>query len=201
MTRWVKGRAAIVLAAAATAWTAVAGTARAHGAGNHSGDGDWVLPTTVGGLPLHPLVVHLVVVLVPLASLVVLVSALWPAARRGLGWITPVIGVAALVSVPVAVSSGEALIGEVEVSPMTAVHAELAEGLLPWVLGLAVWSLLLWLWERRAQRSAAGSPGRWGRAPAALVIVGAVLLSVGSTGHVVQIGESGARSVWTEVVS
>ncbi len=36
---------------------------------------------TVMGLPLHPLVVHATVVLVPLAAVAVLLHTFWPAAR------------------------------------------------------------------------------------------------------------------------
>jgi hypothetical protein len=39
------------------------------------------------GLPAHPLIVHAVVVLVPLCSLGVAVSILWPAARWRLAWV------------------------------------------------------------------------------------------------------------------
>lgn len=39
----------------------------------------------IGDLPLHPLFVHLATVAVPVAALVGLVFALWPAARRRVG--------------------------------------------------------------------------------------------------------------------
>ena len=48
------------------------------------------LPTTVRGLPLHVLVVHAVVVLVPAAAFGTLLCALWPAVRRHFGpWSSP----------------------------------------------------------------------------------------------------------------
>ena len=40
------------------------------------------MPETVFGLPTHAIVVHATVVLLPLAALVVLLHAFWPAARR-----------------------------------------------------------------------------------------------------------------------
>jgi uncharacterized membrane protein len=200
MTRSTTRRAAAI--SAPTSAVGAVGLLNPAGTGwarsGHAGRGEGrLLPNTVDGLPLHPLVVHLVVVVVPLAALAVLVSAVWPAARRRLGWITPVLGVSALVSVPIAERSGESLIETVEVSTQTATHAELAEGLLPWVTGLAVWSVAVWVWEPRTRRDT-GTAGLPRRLVAAAVIVGALALSVGSTVQVVRIGGSGARSVWTD---
>ena len=42
----------------------------------------------IGGLRLHPLIVHAVVVLTPLTVLALLLGAFWPAARRRLGVVT-----------------------------------------------------------------------------------------------------------------
>jgi len=60
----------------------------------------------IAGLPLHPLLVHLVVVLLPLAALATLLHAIWPAARRRLGVVTPLSAGAVLVLVPAAESRG-----------------------------------------------------------------------------------------------
>ncbi|WP_233625292.1 hypothetical protein [Actinoplanes sp. ATCC 53533] len=39
---------------------------------------------TVNGLPAHILLVHAIVVLLPLAALLLVLTAVWPAARRRL---------------------------------------------------------------------------------------------------------------------
>ncbi len=39
-------------------------------------------PTTVNGIPAHPLVVDAVIVLVPLAALLLVVCAAWPSVMR-----------------------------------------------------------------------------------------------------------------------
>ena len=57
------------------------------------------MPETVFGLPTHAIVVHATVVLLPLAALVVLLHAFWPAARRRLGIVTPLLAGVALVLV------------------------------------------------------------------------------------------------------
>ena len=49
------------------------------------------------GLPTHILLVHAVIVLVPIAALLTVLSAVWPAARRRLGIITPLVGLVALI--------------------------------------------------------------------------------------------------------
>jgi len=40
--------------------------------------------TTIAGLPAHPLLVHLIVVLAPGTAVLEILCALWPAARRRL---------------------------------------------------------------------------------------------------------------------
>ena len=50
------------------------------------------MPDEFNGLPIHILLVHAVVVLVPLAALLTMLSAVWPAARRRIGIITPLSG-------------------------------------------------------------------------------------------------------------
>ena len=55
------------------------------------------MPETLFGLPAHPLIVHATVVLVPLGALLVLLHAVWPAARRRLGVVTPLVALVGLV--------------------------------------------------------------------------------------------------------
>lgn len=162
--------------------------------------GPSLLPSGIDGIPMHPLVVHLVVVLVPTAAFTVLVSVIWPAARERLGWITPGLALSAAISVPIAESSGESLIEEVQVSAQIATHAELAEGLLPWVAGLALWSVAVHVWGLRVP-GGTGIAGMPRRLVAVVLITGAIVFSAGSTVQVVRIGDSGARSVWTDAAA
>ncbi|RFU39583.1 hypothetical protein DZF91_21605 [Actinomadura logoneensis] len=155
------------------------------------------MPTTLWGLPVHPLVVHLVVFLIPLVVLAALVVAVWPRARKvAAPW---VLGLATLgvVSVPMATSSGEGLEKKVPHTALVEHHAELADGLLPLVAGLwltlAVIVAVAWY-----SRRAAAAP-RWA---AAVTVVAAVLTvgaSVGTAVQVVRIGHSGAKAVWHDV--
>ncbi|PKQ21842.1 MAG: hypothetical protein CVT65_16395, partial [Actinobacteria bacterium HGW-Actinobacteria-5] len=61
------------------------------------------------GLPLHPLVVHAAVVLVPLAALGALVVLAWARARDRYGWLVVAFAVAGAGAAVVARLSGEAL--------------------------------------------------------------------------------------------
>src|SRR5690606_37927320 len=56
------------------------------------------------GLPLHPLVVHGAVVLLPLSALVLVLVTLVPPLRRRLGVLTPLLALLAAALVPVAIS-------------------------------------------------------------------------------------------------
>ena len=61
------------------------------------------------GLPLHPLVVHAAVVLIPLASLGALIVVVSARARERFGWLTVAFAVAAAGAAITAKLSGEAL--------------------------------------------------------------------------------------------
>ena len=63
----------------------------------------------INGLPLHPLVVHAVVVFVPLGALAAILFAVMPRWRWLLRWPTLVLALGAVVVVRVAVMSGNSL--------------------------------------------------------------------------------------------
>ncbi|WP_345414525.1 DUF2231 domain-containing protein [Pseudonocardia xishanensis] len=178
------------------------------------------MPTFLSGLPLHPLVVHAVVVLVPAAVLGALAVALWPAARRRWGWPVLVLTALAAVSVPIATSTGEGLEHQLPRTAALAAHAELGDQLLVFVGPLLVTVLGLVLVERwrrapaGALAPAAHGPARadgpgTARAPRvgapaarvslAVLAVLTVLLAGAAAVQVVRIGDSGARAAWGSV--
>ncbi|MBG6212798.1 MAG: hypothetical protein LH475_12070 [Cryobacterium sp.] len=160
---------------------------------------DWQL----NGLPLHVLIVHAVVIVVPLAALCVVLTAFWPAVRRRLGIVTPLVALAALVLVPLAVQAGEWLQSRlVNVTPLLGAHTSLGQTLLPWVIALFLVAALQWVWYRyiaaARARFASALPNRTGRLAVTIVLNLVVLVSaIGSVVTVVLIGESGSRAVWT----
>lgn len=155
------------------------------------------MPDTVNGLPVHPLVVHAVVVLLPLAALGVLALALRPSWRGRFGVLVVLIAALATAAIPLATESGEGLerrVGD------PGEHAELGDTLLWFALALLVAAVaLVWL-HRRAARpvDATAEPARPAR-PGALGVVVAVLAVVVAAANLVQVyrvGESGAKAVW-----
>ena len=155
------------------------------------------MPETVFGLPTHAIVVHATVVLLPLAALVVLLHAFWPAARRRLGVVTPLLAGVALVLVPLSTESGESLEHAVGESALVERHAELADGMLPWALGLFVVAAALWLLDRRRARPSGAAEPRW---LPIVVSVLAVVAVVGTVQQVVRVGHAGATATWNGVV-
>lgn len=154
----------------------------------------------IGGLPLHPLIVHAVVVLVPLTALAIVLGTFWPAARRRLGIVTPLAALVVLILVPITVAAGESLRDVVGPLPGVAEHEAYGRMLLPWALGMLVASTAQWAWYRwgipRAQ------PPQARRTSVISIVIGvvAILTAVGSIVVIVLIGESGARAVWGGLV-
>ena len=159
----------------------------------------------INGLPIHPLVVHAVVVLLPLACLGTLAIAVRPAWRATYGVL--VVGCAAVATalIPVATSSGEALEGHVG---SAGEHAELGEQLIWFAIPLLVLSAaMVWMDRRRRATATAAEDGSTPasgdrgsstglRAVAALALVAAVATSV----QVYRVGDSGARAAWEDRV-
>lgn len=155
------------------------------------------MPETVFGLPTHALLVHATVVLLPLAALAVLLHALWPAARRRLGIVTPLLAGVALVLVPLSTESGETLEHQVGESALVERHAELAEGMLPWAIGLFVVAVVLWLLDRRRTGTGPSGRSRWVPLVAGVLAVVAV---AGTVQQIVRVGHAGAEATWNDVV-
>jgi uncharacterized membrane protein len=108
---------------------------------------------TVNGLPLHPLLVHAVVVLLPLAAVGSILIAVFPRWRRRY-WL-PVLVLAALGigAVPITQQAGEALYDKLKVNnPELNHHADLGHALLPYAGAFGVMLLLLVVVGRLADR-------------------------------------------------
>ena len=161
---------------------------------------------TVNGLPLHPLVVHAVVVLVPLAALGAVLVALRPQWRRRFGVPVLLLALVGVGAVPIATTTGEQLQGALPgPNPLIEAHEARGETLLPVAVAFLVLLALAVLSGIRADRVAATEDGpdsgstatltRLTTAAAALAAVAGLL----SAGLVVWIGDSGATAVWQGV--
>ncbi|MFT4110725.1 DUF2231 domain-containing protein [Propionicimonas sp.] len=141
---------------------------------------------TVFGLPLHVLVVHAAVVLLPLAALGTLVIAASARARKRYGSLVVLGAFVAAGAVALARISGESLNGGTQAGPgWLGVHV--TWGLLaPWPAGaLALTSLLLVLAGRGRSRPFLIT--------AALL---AVVSALASLAIIVVVGHAGAEAVW-----
>jgi uncharacterized membrane protein len=96
------------------------------------------LPQTVRGLPLHVLVVHAVVVLVPLVAIGTLIVALAPSARRHFGALLVLGALGATILAPIATGSGENLAQRLGAGELVRDHSRWGERILPTMIVLLV---------------------------------------------------------------
>jgi uncharacterized membrane protein len=156
------------------------------------------------GLPAHPLLVHLPVVLVPLAALGVVAMAIRPAWLKTIGWAVAGVAGTGFLGALVASGSGEALEDDLVASGQTiggtlSDHAEMGETA-PWVAGLffalaLAWVVFAW-WRRRTGEEQAVAKVRKPGVVGAVLMVLALLSGAAATIAVVRTGHSGAESVW-----
>ncbi|MFJ4201864.1 DUF2231 domain-containing protein [Streptomyces sviceus] len=153
----------------------------------------------VNGLPAHVLLVHFVVVLVPLTALALTAGAILPSVAQRMGVVLPLLALITLVSVPLATDAGEWLEEHVGNDALVRRHAELGDGLLPWVLGLFVLSAVVWWAARRTAAAGPDASGgtRWSALPVrAAAVVLSVVVAAGAVVDVYRIGDSGAKAAW-----
>ena len=159
---------------------------------------------TVFGLPVHILVIHVVVVLGPVAALIAVAYAVRPAWRGALKWWLVAAAVATGVTGMVAGGSGEDLERRVRALPgataaqLAQVHDHAEAGGL--AQGVCLAFMVVVLVAVFAVLPAQGS-ARWGgSAVAAVAVVGVVLVSLATVTSVTMTGHSGARASWADKI-
>jgi len=151
--------------------------------------------STFNGLPVHALLVHFIVALAPLAGLLVILCAIWPAARQRLLWPTLVLAVSVAGMTPLVTDSGEWLEHHVEESELIEKHASLGDTMIYFALALLIAAILVAVEHVRASR---GKP--LSTALTAVIAVFVVVAAAATTVQVVRIGHSGAESVWSDAL-
>lgn len=146
---------------------------------------------TVGGLPVHPLIVHLVVVIVPMTFAAALVVAVWPRFSRRFGPLIAIGAALGLVGAVIARQAGEQL------APVVGVSADhLAWGQrAPWWIGIfSIAVIAFWLVDR-------GIPANRSR-PVWVHVFAAVMVMLGVMAiiQVLGAGHSGTESVWAPLL-
>ena len=150
----------------------------------------------LNGVPLHPLVVHAVVVLGPLAALTGLAYAFVPRWRWLLRWPLVVLAVVTAAAAVLAASAGEALLeARPQLEPLVEEHEESGELLRTVALVYAALSLVAAYALGGVSALASGRGARetrFGIPTVAVLAIGAVALLV----TLYLAGDSGARAVW-----
>jgi len=156
----------------------------------------------IGDMPLHPLVIHVPVLGIPLALLLTLLFA-FPRTREWARWALAVTVLGSTAATWVAVQSGKALqaslgiTGGNPVGDLVNQHAVLADQLVYIMLGFSVVTLLN-VFLVRTIRAADGTR-REGK-PAAplriLLVVAMAAVGVVAFIWVARVGDLGARAVW-----
>lgn len=142
---------------------------------------------SIGGLPLHPLIVHAAVVLVPLTAVGAILMAVFPRFSRRFGVLVVIVGGIGALSAWLARVTGGTLAQSV---PVTAEHSEWGHRMPQVAIALGVLTLVFWLFDR-------GIPGNR-RRPWWLIVLGVVLVVVSLVAvyFTILTGHSGAESVW-----
>jgi hypothetical protein len=147
---------------------------------------------TIFGLPVHILVIHAVVVLVPLCAVGVIVAAVSRTWRERLAVPIVVLLTFAVASAFVAKLSGQKLYdrligGGLTPSDDLVRHTDLGRWA-PWVV-LAFWIIVVaWL-------AVAGNRERADGIVVVLAVL-AVAAGIGATAYIALVGDAGSRSVW-----
>ncbi len=141
---------------------------------------------SIDGLPTHPLVVHAVVVLLPLAALGLIVISLVPRWSVRYGPLVWPVALVALISSFIAEQSGKAL---ALTTGVPVEHMQSGEQVKFFAAGVLVMSLVVWLLDRRATKA---KRSIFEKVLAVIAIVVA-LLAIYAT---FKAGDSGARAVW-----
>ena len=156
---------------------------------------------SIGNMPLHPLVVHAVVIGSPLCVLLAFLFA-YPRTRSWARWPLALAALGTTAAGFVAKESGESLAGTLKLLPATAAnpvsllvakHAMLASQLVLILVGFTVLALLnSFLVTRPARMAAGGTPRALDRILPILLIVAAVLVMI----WCFRVGDAGSRAVW-----
>jgi uncharacterized membrane protein len=167
---------------------------------------------TLFGLPAHPLLVHIPIVLLPLAAIGVIVMLIKPEWHRRYRWVVLAMGVVGALGATLAAQAGEELGNRVvavegrQAAGRWQHHADLGETsrnvALLFLMLLVVFVFLPW-WQERSGRQEGQdelAPTRNRRLLNIAVTALTVVTAVGTVVTIVQAGHTGSKSVWDAYV-
>lgn len=151
----------------------------------------------IEGLPAHILLNHFVVVLVPLTAALLILCAIWPAARQRLIWLVVALAAITAVVTPLTINAGEWLYDWLSdhqpdyLSPQLDTHAERGEHMVYFAVALLIAAALL-----AALHVQQGRGHQVQVVVQGLVAVLVIAVAVASLVQVHRVGYSGACAVW-----
>lgn len=176
------------------------------------------MPEELFGLPTHILLLHIVVVLLPIAAGAAVLVALSSRFRHrwGLATVCATFGVSLFV--PLTSQAGEALAERLPDNALIARHADIGNQLVIWtaVFGLSLFALVatdiirrasaephqltpaeIWTTGHLPQRWRAAAPN-WTVPTFRVALIVALVTAIGTTVMVILAGHTGARAVWSQ---
>lgn len=154
--------------------------------------------STIAGLPAHVLLLHIVVSLVPITAILLVVCAVWPAARRRLVWLVATLSAITVLATPPTVAAGEWLAdtGKFAGSPELDAHMAAGEYGLYMALGLAAGAALLaGLHVALSRGSNMGSLLRLGITAVVIALAGGSMFAIHT------IGSTGTKAAWGSLLT
>lgn len=166
---------------------------------------------TITGLPAHPLLVHIPVVLLPLAAIATVALIARRAWYERYRWVVLLMGAIGTVGAFLAAASGESLEAQIRAKEGADAVRELQDHAgagdlartlaIVFFVALAAYVIVPWLLDRRAPTAPTGeapistNTPRWLRASLSVVVVATAVASMAS---IVDAGHSGASRAWDE---
>lgn len=154
---------------------------------------------TIDKLPLHPLVVHAPIVLIPLVTIAIIITSFKPEWHKAFAIPVGVLTFASLVTSYLAKESGEFLEEKVRESQLLEEHAELGDAFfiiaLIFTIIVVAWCLYPFAVEKIAFLKDKGKAIR------VTLCVITIAFSIYASYDVYRVGHSGARSVWHDTAT
>ncbi|EUA12269.1 putative membrane protein [Mycobacterium kansasii 732] len=153
--------------------------------------------TIVNGLPVHVVLLHFVMVLVPLTALLEIVCGFWREARRGqLLWLTLILASVTMVLTPITANAGLWLY-ELTADPSPLLREHAARGSTMIYFSVALLVVAIGLVVLRVMEHRSDNPRM-----IIQIAVGIVVLVVGISSmiQIYRVSDAGGHSVWDEEI-
>lgn len=147
------------------------------------------------GIPAHPLLVHIPIILVPVTAVFALLAVAVQRHRRRLAWFAAALTTIALISAQFAIGSGQALQDRVKDEELVRRHVEIGDQVR---LYLALLLVVLVVLAMLPHGTWSGQHAQRRRTAVAVVSLLVAVAAVANVVVIIQVGHSGAKAVWND---